>query len=72
LPVYIGQYRKYHPAETRRDVWCKIPICEGYVEIAVAMSLDGWLQFSGITLADGGYIRQEMDKILSKPKCNTN
>jgi hypothetical protein len=42
---------------------------EGYAMIAGAMSLDGWLQFSGIGIADGAYVRQEMDKILSaKPK----
>jgi len=37
---------------------------EGYAMIAGGMSLDGFLQFSGVTIADGGYIKQEIDKML--------
>ena len=62
---YVGQYRHYFN-DSRRDVWCKIPISEGYAEIAVAMSLDGWLQFSGVVMADGGYIRQEVDRLMKE------
>jgi hypothetical protein len=36
---------------------------EGYAMIAGAMSLDGWLQFSGIGIADGGYIKQEVQRM---------
>jgi hypothetical protein len=71
LPMYIGQFREYAamPGDTRRDVWCKIPMSEGYTAIAVGMSLNGWLQFSGVTLADGGYIRAEVDKLMKlKPQ----
>jgi hypothetical protein len=65
----VCQYRKYFPADSRKEVWCKVTMSEGYAMIAGAMSLDGWLQFSGIGIADGAYVRQEMDKILSaKPK----
>lgn len=41
---------------------------EGYAEIAGAMSLDGWLQFSGVMMADGGYIGGEVTKILNERK----
>ena len=41
---------------------------EGYAYIAGAMSMDGFLQFSGIEIADGAYVRQESDKILKSSK----
>lgn len=39
---------------------------EGYAMIAGAMELDGWLNFSGVTMADGGFIRQEIDRMMKK------
>ena len=36
---------------------------EGYAMIAGAMSLDGWLQFSGVGMVDGGYIKTEVDRM---------
>jgi len=39
-------------------------MAEGYAMIAGAMSMDGWLAFSGIEIADGGYIGQEIAKLL--------
>lgn len=30
--------------------------------IAGAMSMDGWLQFSGVSISDGGYVGQEVKK----------
>ena len=41
---------------------------EGYAMVAAAMSLDPWLQFSGVGIADGGYIRQEVDRIMKEKK----
>lgn len=37
---------------------------EGYLMIAGAMSLDGWLQFSGISISDGAYLRQEVESMM--------
>ena len=45
-------------------------MAEGYAEIAGAMSLDGWLQFSGVTMADGGFIGGEVNRILNERKNN--
>jgi hypothetical protein len=39
---------------------------EGYAEIAGAMSLDGWLQFSGVVMQDGGYLKTEAEKLMTK------
>jgi hypothetical protein len=68
LPNYICRYRKYYPAESREEVWCEVPMHEGYLMIAGAMSLDGFLLFSGVVMADGGYVRQETDSIFSEAK----
>jgi hypothetical protein len=35
---------------------------EGYAMINGARMMDGWLQFAGIVLSDGGYLRQEVDR----------
>jgi hypothetical protein len=43
-------------------------MAEGYAMIAGAMSLDGWLQFSGISIADGAYLKQEVDRIMKSKK----
>ena len=37
---------------------------EGYAMIAGAMSMDGWLAFSGVVLSDGAFIKQEVDKMM--------
>jgi len=45
---------------------------QGYCLITAAMMNDGWLQFSGVDLADGGYVRQEFERLKHercKPKC---
>jgi hypothetical protein len=41
---------------------------KGYALIAAAQLNDGWLQFSGVSLADGGYIRQEVEALTKKQK----
>jgi hypothetical protein len=41
-------------------------MAEGYVYIAGAMSMDGWMQFSGVTIADGGYVKTEVDRIAAQ------
>lgn len=38
---------------------------EGYAMIAGAMSMDGFLLFSGLKM-EGGYVRQEIEKLLKK------
>ena len=43
-------------------------MAEGYAMIAAAMSLDGWLNFSGVTISDGAYLRQEVERILKSKK----
>jgi hypothetical protein len=65
---YIARYRKYYPADSREDVWCEIAMAEGYAMIAAAMSLDSWLQFSGISISDGAYLRQEVERIMKAKK----
>lgn len=34
--------------------------------IAGAMSMDGWLQFSGIEMADGGYLKEEVERMMKR------
>ena len=60
---YVCLYRKYYPADSRKDVWCHIAMQEGYAMIAGAMSHDGFLQFCGVEIADGGYIGEELKKL---------
>lgn len=36
---------------------------EGYAMITGAMSMDGFLKFSGISIADGAYIKQEVQRM---------
>ncbi len=38
----------------------------GYCMISGAMSMDGWLQFSGIKV--DGYIRSEFEKLMKEKK----
>ena len=63
---YVARYRKYYPADSREDVWCEIAMAEGYAMIAAAMTLDGWLNFSGVAIADGAFIKQECDRLIKK------
>jgi hypothetical protein len=66
---YVIRYRKYYPADSRAEVWGKIPMEEGYAMIAGGMMLDGWLQFSGIEMGESGYVAAEVAKLLkSKTK----
>jgi hypothetical protein len=39
-------------------------MAEGYAMIAGAMSMDGFLLFSGVTISDGGYIRIEKERLM--------
>lgn len=64
--MYVGQYRKYYPSETRQQVWEEISMEEGYAMIAVAMSLDGWLAFSGVKVE--GFIKSEVEKLMKEKK----
>jgi hypothetical protein len=41
-------------------------MAKGYALIAAAMSQDPWMQFSGVTMADGGYIREEVERLIKK------
>ena len=43
-------------------------MAEGYAMIAGAMSMDGWLAFSGIEIADGGYIGQHIKKLMDEKR----
>jgi hypothetical protein len=43
-------------------------MAEGYAEIAVAMSLDGWLNFSGVIMQDGGFIGEEVRRLMKEKK----
>lgn len=36
--------------------------------IAGAMSMDGWLAFSGVEIADGAFIGQEVNRILAEKR----
>jgi len=59
--MYVCQYRKYYPAESRRDVWLNIPMEEGWAMIAGGIALDAWTQFSGCSI--DGYVGQAAAKI---------
>ena len=65
---YVAHYRKYYPSDLREDVWCEIPMAEGYAMIAAAMAMDGWLQFSGVAISDGAFILQEVKKLMAAKK----
>ena len=41
---------------------------EGYIYIAGAMENDGWLQLNGMAIADGGFIKQECERIMKAKK----
>jgi len=41
---------------------------EGYAMISGAMSMDGFLLFSGLQI-EGGYIRSEIEKLKKAKKC---
>ena len=41
---------------------------EGYAMVAAAMSMDGFLNFSGVQIADGGYIGEEVKKLMKAIK----
>ena len=44
----------------------------GYAMISGAEMLDGWKQFNDQSIRDGGFVRQELDRILKEKKpCNT-
>jgi hypothetical protein len=65
---YVCKYRHYYPSDSWEFIWCELPMKEGYCYISGGMQNDSWLQFSGVSISDGGYIRQELDKILAKQK----
>jgi hypothetical protein len=39
---------------------------QGYALIAAAMVNDPWMNFNGVAMADGGFIRQEMEKLMKR------
>jgi hypothetical protein len=43
-------------------------MAKGYALIAAAMQFDGFLQFSEMKMADGGFVRQESEKLMRKTK----
>ena len=65
---YICRYRKYYPGDSREAVLHEIPMQEGYAMISGAMSMDGFLFFSGLQI-EGGYIRSEIEKLKKAKKC---
>ena len=44
-------------------------MAKGYALIAAAMQYDGFLQFSECKMTDGGYLRQEAEKLMKGNKC---
>jgi hypothetical protein len=42
----------------------EIPMEEGWCMIAAAMSMDGWLAFSGVRIE--GYLKSEIEKLMEK------
>ena len=44
----------------------EMPMELGYALIAGAMSMDGWLQFSGVKV--DGYIKGEVDRMMKEKK----
>lgn len=68
MTEYVCRYRKYYGADSWDYIWSELPMQEGYAYIAGAMSMDGWLQFSGVGIADGGFIRGEVDRIMKENK----
>ena len=43
-----------------------MPMAQGYALIAGAMTMDGWLGFSGIAMSDGGFIGDEVRRMMKK------
>jgi hypothetical protein len=64
----MARMLKYYPALGYDRIWSKFPMSKGYALIAAAMSMDGWLQFSGVEIADGGYVRGEVQNLMKKKK----
>lgn len=65
----MARLLKYYPALGYDRVWFRFPMAKGYALIAAAMQLDGFLQFSEIKMSDGGYLRQEVEKLMRAKKC---
>ena len=63
---YYAKYRKYYPADSHERVWYRLPMAQGYALIAAGMMNDGWLQFSGVAMADGGYVGEEVKRMIKK------
>ena len=42
---------------------------QGYAYIAGGMNLDGWLHFQGVSIADGGFVGSEVERMMKlKPQ----
>lgn len=65
---YLALLLKYFPSIGYDRAWAKFPMNRGYSLIAAARTHDGWLAFSGVGIADGGYIKQSADKLARELK----
>lgn len=68
---YIANFREYAamPGDTRRDVWCRIPMSEGYAAIAIGIHCHPVLNLFGqLKLSGGGYVGGEVKRIMEKIK----
>jgi hypothetical protein len=66
LLTYVCSYRKYFPHESENEIMFEIPMAKGYALIAGAMSLDGFLLFSGLQVE--GFIKQEIERQMMDKK----
>ena len=65
---YVARLLKYYPSLGYDRVWFKFPMAKGYALIGAAMQFDGFLAFSGVKM-EGGYLRQELEKLMKGNKC---
>jgi hypothetical protein len=49
-----------YPAESRRDVWCKIPMGEGYAMICGSLRFNPHLS---LKISGGGYLKSEIENV---------
>ena len=64
--TYVGSIQKYRPQYSRDFVWDELPMDEGYVEITVAISLDGFAQFCGLKPDGKTYLEVEVERLMAK------
>lgn len=61
---YITRLVKSYPAFTRQFVLDELPMIEGWLWYAQAITMDGWLSFNGVRIVSDGYIKQQTELLV--------